>query len=296
MSSPPNVIYILSDDQRADYMGSAGHQVLQTPNLDQLAHEGVYFSNAFCTSPTCTPSRACHYTGQWERKHGINFNSQSSLAPEAWEASFPMQLKQHGYFTGWIGKNHVPAGDGGYESGYFEDVFDYWYGNHNHSGFYPKEFATGGEIYRNAAEDTQVEVFLEGALNFLQPDRRFFNNALFPLPQRPDDRPFCLCITFNLPHSYGTGTMQLRPSDDELYKSAYRDRQGELHPPKTYMNYVTGYRNPRLPRDVYNGHYLPSYDYVKTPHALRERQVRTCQTITGIDRMLGISSEVSLTA
>ncbi|HBE01253.1 MAG TPA: hypothetical protein DC049_02090 [Spirochaetia bacterium] len=71
----------------------------------------------FCTSPLCTPSRACHYLGQWERSHGINFNSKSCAAPAAWEMSFPMQLKNAGYYLGWDGKNHVPAGQGGYESG-----------------------------------------------------------------------------------------------------------------------------------------------------------------------------------
>lgn len=285
----PNVVYILGDDQRAEYLGSEGHEVLRTPNLDRLAAEGTRFSRAFCTSPACTPSRTCHYTGQWERRHGINFNSGSSLSPDAWEQSFPMRLKQEGYFLGWIGKNHVPAGGGraGYDSGYFERVFDYWYGNHGHSGFYPKEHSRGGRIYRNAAADTQVEVFTEGALDFLRPDARFRAGALAPLPERPEDRPFCLCVTFNLPHAMGTGTMQLRPGDDDLYRGAYRDVQHRLRPPPTYMPYADAYENPRLPRSVYCGRALPSYDYVRQVHTLRERQVRTCQTVEGMDRFVG---------
>jgi hypothetical protein len=96
-SSYPNVIYILGDDHRAEQLGSRGHPLLQTPNLDKLSRQDVQFTNAFCTSPACTPSRTCHYTGQWERKHGINFNSGSSLSPEAWARSFPMRLKEAGY-------------------------------------------------------------------------------------------------------------------------------------------------------------------------------------------------------
>ena len=286
MTQPPNVIYILGDDHRADYLGSDGHGVLQTPHLDRLAAEGVRFSQAFCTSPACTPSRTCHYTGQWERKHGINFNSESSLAPKAWEQSFPMRLKEAGYFLGWVGKNHVPAGGGrsGYDSGYFEHVFDYWYGNHGHSGFYPKEFGSCGRIYKNAEADTQIEVFTEGVMDFLQPDRGFRDRADSAMPERPDDRPFCLCVTFNLPHDFGTGTMELRPGDDEIYKSAYRDRQHLLQPPATYMPYHVAFENPRIPRSVYNGRYIPCYDYVRTPEVLRERQVRTCQTVAGVDR------------
>ena len=199
----PNIIYILGDDHRVEQQGGKGHPILQTPNLDALARDGVQFTHAFCTSPACTPSRTSHYTGQWERRHGINFNSGSSLDPVAWEQSFPMQLKNEGYFLGWVGKNHVPVGGGqrGYDSGYFESVFDYWYGNHGHSGFYPKELAErGGEIYHNARCDTQVEVFEEGVLNFLDPQQAFIENCAPPLPRRPEGQPFCLVVALVEPH------------------------------------------------------------------------------------------------
>jgi len=284
----PNLIYILGDDHRHEYLGCAGHPVLQTPHLDRLARDGVRFTHAFCTSPACTPSRASHYTGQWERRHGINFNSGSSLAPRVWEESFPMRLKQAGYFTGWIGKNHVPVGgQRGYDSGYLEQAFDYWYGNHGHSGFYPKEIEGVGEIYRNAESDTQAEVFTEGALDFLKPNLRFRERAKSPFPERPSDQPFCLCVTFNLPHDCGIDTMQDRTGDDELYKSAYRDQGHLLQPPATYRPYAEARENPRLPRDVYSGDYIASYDYTKTPETLRERQIRICQTVTGMDRFVG---------
>ncbi|MCP4165655.1 MAG: sulfatase-like hydrolase/transferase [Chloroflexi bacterium] len=282
----PNIIYILSDDHRADYVGCMGHPILRTPHLDQLARDGVLFTQAFCTSPACTPSRACHYTGQWERKHGVNFNSNSSLAPAAWENSFPMRLKEAGYFLGWVGKNHMPVGEGGYQSGYLESVFDYWYGNHGHSEFYVKE-TPQGVGYRNATSDTQVEIFAEGVNNFLNPQQSFTESGRPPLPLRPHNQPFCLCLTFNLPHGVGTGTMQLRPTDDELYRSAYRDQIGELPLPKTYRTYDESVHSPRLPHHVYSNRRIAQYDYVKLPGFLKERQVRTCQVVTGIDRMIG---------
>ncbi len=287
----PNVIYILGDDHRAEQLGSREHPILRTPNLDALARDGMMFRNAFCTSPACTPSRTCHYLGQWERRHGVNFNSASAVAPQAWERSFPMLLKRAGYFLGWVGKNHVPAGAGGYGGGYFEnDVFDYWYGNHGHSGFYPKEQAMlgGAHIYRNARAETQVEVFAEGAMSFVDPQRQFIEGCPHRLPRRPDDRPFCLCVTFNLPHAYAAGNMQLRPGDDEIYKSLYRDRFDDVPLPETYVPFnEIDTRRPRIPRDVYTGVYLPSYDYVRDPRFLRERRVREYQTITGMDRFVG---------
>ncbi len=286
MPTQPNVIYILGDDQRGEYLGAAGHPILQTPNIDAMAREGTYFPKAFCTSPACTPSRACHYLGQWERRHGVNFNSSSAVAESAWERSFPMELATQGYFLGWVGKNHVPAGQGGYGGGYFERVFDYWWGNHGHSGFYPKE-RTSGAIYRNAAADTQVEAFEEGVMNFLDPQKGFLESCSHPLPRRPEDRPFCLCVTFNLPHGASTGTMQLRPSDDELYKSAYRDRINDMPVPVTYKDATEEAKDPKLPRYVYSGRRIRQYDYVKGLNTLRERQVRTCQTVSGVDRFVG---------
>ena len=286
IADKPNIIYILGDDHRADYLGCMGHPIVRTPNIDQLAQDGVLFTQAFCTSPACTPSRTCHYTGQWERKHGVNFNSNSSLMPEAWENSFPMRLKDEGYFLGWVGKNHIPVGNGGYQSGYLESVFDYWYGNHGHSEFYVKE-APAGAIYGNAAADTQIEVFEEGVLNFLDPQQSFIENAPQPLPVRPVDQPFCLCITFNLPHGFGTGTMQLRPTDDDLYRSAYRDQINDMPLPTSYRSYDESVNDPKLPHHVYSNRRIVQYDYVRLPGYLKERQVRTCQVVTGIDRMIG---------
>ena len=76
----PNFVIVLSDDQRFEYLGCQGHPFLKTPSIDSLAGEGVRFENAFATSAACTPNRTCILTGQYERKHGITFGSQSSLS------------------------------------------------------------------------------------------------------------------------------------------------------------------------------------------------------------------------
>lgn len=276
MINQPNIIYVLTDDQRAELLGCMGHPVLKTPHLDQLAQNGVLFKNAYCTSPVCTPSRACHYLGQWERKHGVNFNSNSSVSVEAWEYSLPMLLKKKGYYIGWVGKNHVPVGDQGYESGYMEQHFNFWYGNHDHTGFYPKERFP--EVYGHAQHHTQAEVFGEGIAHFLDPS----------VSNRPSDQPFGLFVTFNMPHSSSTwATMEMRPEDDELYKSTYRENMKHFPLPKTYLSYMDAFNRPRLPKSVYNGRYLTSYDYVRTPNAMREQMVRVFQTVTGIDRVIG---------
>jgi arylsulfatase A-like enzyme len=60
----PNVVLILTDDQRWDTMSCVGHPYLRTPNMDRLAREGVRFANAFCTTSLCSPSRASILSGR----------------------------------------------------------------------------------------------------------------------------------------------------------------------------------------------------------------------------------------
>ena len=70
---PPNIIFILTDDQRWDALGFAGNTIIQTPEMDKLAKAGTYFKNAFATTPICAASRASILTGLYERTHDYTF-------------------------------------------------------------------------------------------------------------------------------------------------------------------------------------------------------------------------------
>lgn len=65
-SNKPNILFILTDDQRWDALGYAGNPIIKTPEIDKLATEGVYFSHAFVTTPICAASRASILTGLYE--------------------------------------------------------------------------------------------------------------------------------------------------------------------------------------------------------------------------------------
>ncbi|MFW5657735.1 MAG: sulfatase-like hydrolase/transferase [Bacteroidota bacterium] len=70
LSQPtPNIIFIITDDQRWDALGFAGNEIIRTPNMDKLAASGVYFKNAFVTTPICAASHASIFTGLYERTH-----------------------------------------------------------------------------------------------------------------------------------------------------------------------------------------------------------------------------------
>jgi len=280
----PNLIFILTDDQRYDTLGVTGDNFIRTPNLDQLAADGVLFANASVNSAICTPSRACYFLGQYERRHGVNFNSGTAMAPAAWAQSYPVKLREAGYFTGYVGKNHVPVGELAYDTGIIENSFDFWYAGHGHLRFYPKE---RHEIFRRAQADTQIEIVGEGVQSFLNSADGFIAGAKTFLDQRPTDQPFALSIALNLPHGSSTGTMLLKPSDPELYRTAYRDRLDELNLPSTYIarDRIT---SPKLPVDVLYAEYRQTgYDEVDQPDAMKDLKIRETQTITGIDQFVG---------
>ncbi|MBI3874431.1 MAG: sulfatase-like hydrolase/transferase [Verrucomicrobia bacterium] len=100
----PNVLFILTDDQRWDALGIAGNPHLKTPHMDRLGHEGVYFKNTFCTTSLCSPSRASILSGVYAHTHGVQNNFTEYPANFR---SFPMQLQSAGYDTAYFGKWHM---------------------------------------------------------------------------------------------------------------------------------------------------------------------------------------------
>lgn len=277
-----NYIFILTDDQSYGSMGCTGNDWVQTPNLDQLAAEGTLFTNAHVTSAICTPSRASIFLSQFERKHGVNFNSGTSVAPSAWAQSYPVQMRKAGYYTGYIGKNHTPVGEGGYDSGLMEENFDYWYAGHGHLTFYPK---SRHAIFEGAEADTQVEIMQEGMIDFLEPNEERLQGALHFLDERPKDKAFMLSLCFNLPHSASTRTMEQRPTDPEIYRSLYRDLDIPL--PKHYVA-KADIQLPKLPPEILHAKDRQTgYDFVDEPSSLKERYIRQLQAMTGIDQLVG---------
>ena len=104
----PNIVMIIVDDQRWDEMRVAGHPFVDTPNMDRLAREGARFTNAFATTPLCSPSRASLLTGQYAHTNGIIDNT---ARPSHGLPVIPLALQRAGYRTGFFGKWHMGNDD-----------------------------------------------------------------------------------------------------------------------------------------------------------------------------------------
>jgi len=115
-----NVIFILSDDHRYDFMSfmPGAPAFLQTPALDRMAQRGAHVQNAFVTTALCSPSRASILTGQYAHRHGIVDNV-TRIRPGT--TFFPQLLQKAGYRTAYIGKWHMGEVDARPQPG-----FDHW--------------------------------------------------------------------------------------------------------------------------------------------------------------------------
>ena len=115
----PNILFIVTDDQRADTLGCAGNPIIKTPHVDRLAREGVRFERSFVTTPICAASRASLFTGTFERTHGYTF-TKPPLTRAFTSISYPAVLRGTGYRTGFVGKFGVAV-----EKGVEKEMFDF---------------------------------------------------------------------------------------------------------------------------------------------------------------------------
>ena len=105
-----NILFIMYDQLRADYLGCAGHPTLKTPHIDAFAKRGVMFSRAYCQAPVCGPSRVSFYTGRYMSSHGAGYNN-VPFSVDQWTLGDYLQTV--GMRSVLVGKTHmVPDQDG----------------------------------------------------------------------------------------------------------------------------------------------------------------------------------------
>jgi arylsulfatase A-like enzyme len=197
-TSSPNIILLVTDDQRYDALGCAGNPIIHTPVMDDLAARGIRFDQAFATTPICAASRASIFLSRYERAHGFTF-TKPPLSYTLMENSYPALMRKSGYHTGFIGKFGIKV-----EKGAIEAMFDPF-----HSTAYPYFKEVDGK------KRHLTDIHGDQALSFLR--------------ERPADRPFCLSLSFWAPHAEDNSTRQYFWPDS--CNKLYRDNV--IPPPPT---------------------------------------------------------------
>jgi len=169
----PNILFFLTDDQRNDTLGCAGHPIIRTPTIDRLAAEGFRFENMFVTTSICWVSRSTILTGLTARSFGTP-TQPDQVKPEALGALYPDLLRAAGYRTGFYGKWHAKMPPGFDPAEHF-DEFEKIFRNP-----YFKKMPDGTERH-------EAEVIGDRAVAFLE--------------SQPADRPFMLNLWFNSAHA-----------------------------------------------------------------------------------------------
>ncbi len=193
----PNIIFILTDDQRLDALGYAGNPIIKTPTLDKMAREGVFFRNAMVTTPISAASRASILTGLYERTHGYTFQ-QGPLKKPYMDISYPVVLRQNGYHTGFFGKLGVDYKDAA-------SLFD-------QAEIYDRNDRAKdrrGYFYKKIGNDT---VHLTRYTGYQA--QEFIKNA-------SASEPFCLSLSFSAPHAHDPAQEQFfwQSKSDTLYQN-----------------------------------------------------------------------------
>lgn len=197
----PNVILIMTDQQRADAMGCDGNKIIRTPNLDALAHDGYLMSHAYTSAPSSTPARAGLLTGMSPWHHGMLGYANGA---EHYRYEMPQMLRDNGYYTLGIGKMHwnpqrvlhgfhatILDESGRVESPYFMSDYRKWFIT-KAGGLNPDETGLGWNDHGGVAYKLPEE---------LHPTRWTADVAVDVINNYQGEEPLFLKVSFARPHS-----------------------------------------------------------------------------------------------
>jgi len=171
----PNIIFIMTDDHTTQAMSCYGGNLIETPNMDRIADEGMRFDNCYATNALSGPSRACILTGKFSHRNGFTDNASTF---DGTQLTFPKVMRENGYATGVVGKWHLISKPQG---------FDHWsilLGQNEQGNYFKPVFYENGTVVK---EDGYVtDVITDKAIEFIDDVH--------------DEKPFMLMLHHKAPH------------------------------------------------------------------------------------------------
>ena len=287
--TPPHILLIMTDQQRADHQSAAGHPVLRTPNIDSLASQGTRFTNAFTNSPLCCPARHSLATGLYPQNSHC-WSDPDVLAPDA--DTYMRRFQEGGYRTGLIGKAHF----------YWQENIDLKpFERYMHSLGFEDTHETGG-TWSNVGADTIYSDYLKGHGLF-----QTHVDYLSRLDRMPDVERRFLAKASPLPAEHvldsfigRTAVQYVKGYNDDRPSFLFVGFQGPHEPWDAPPPYASMYNPDSMPAPITElppGNWLPEeaqeyaryaqYLQPKDPHKLKEVSANYCGKITLIDDWVG---------
>ncbi len=252
---PMNVIFILSDDHRYDFMSFMGNPpFLKTPNMDRMAAQGAHLANAFVSTSLCSPSRASILTGQYAHNHKV-VDNQSPVKDDL--IYFPQYLQQAGYKTAFMGKWHMGEAQG---NDMPRKGFDRWISFKGQGEYFNPELNIDGQRIKKQGYIT--EILTDYALDWLKQEQQ---------------NPFFLYLSHKAVHA------MFEPAPK--YKGRYANQP--VPHPKSMANTEENYRGKplwvRLQRNSWHGVDYMYYNQIDFDDYVR----RYCETLLSLDDSIG---------
>jgi N-acetylglucosamine-6-sulfatase len=256
---PRNVIFILTDDHRFDFMGFTGRVPwLKTPNLDQLYKEGAWFKNAFVTTSLCSPSRASILTGAYSHVHTIVDNN-APAPPNL--TYFPEYLQKAGYQTAFFGKWHMGDEDDRPRPG-----FNHWESFRGQGVYYKPTLNIDGKRTTYSDSTYITDLLTDHAVSWME--------------KRDKSKPFFLYLSHKAVHA------PMQPA--KRHAGLYKNLKYPL-PSTFYQTQTDEYKKLGWPEWVKQQRYSwHGVDFIYHTHQSVEELVQSyCETLLAVDESVG---------
>ena len=242
MPAPANLIFFMSDNHGRDLLGTAGHPMISTPNLDALAGRGVRFANAYCASPLCCPSRAALATGRFPHQTGYWDNA---MVYDGRVPSWHHRIRDQGHEVTAIGKLHYrsPKDDNG-----FTDEIDTMHIVEEKGALISLLRATDEGVPQRRSHRAIYENSGPGEADYQIYDRRITDGAVDWLRRhgKQSEKPWVLLVSYPSPHPpfrVPDRFWDLYPLDRVPMPVQWRRADQPRHPATEYLAWMNHFQD-----------------------------------------------------